>query len=213
MKAVIVEDEYIIAEYLAGILIKNHIDVLCSTDNLLEAEKMLLKLPDLYLLDIRLSDSQSGIEFGKQLQQLKIPFVYITANNEIETLKKAIATQPETYITKPFNEQDVIAAIELIRLKKSTKKQLEIITSKGIELILESDILYCEAEGSYTKIVTDSKLIIQRITLKNFAEKLSDNFVRIHRSFIVNKQKITTQKANLVYINQTKLPISRSYKK
>ncbi|PJB15430.1 MAG: hypothetical protein CO118_03530 [Flavobacteriales bacterium CG_4_9_14_3_um_filter_32_8] len=213
MKAVIVEDEYIVAEHLADILTKNHIVVLGATDNLVEAEKMLLKLPDLFLLDIRLSDNQSGIEFGKKLHQLKIPFIYITANNEIETLKKAIATQPETYITKPFNEQDVIAAIELIRLKKSAKKQLEIITSKGIELLLESDILYCEAEGSYTKIVTESKLIMQRITLKKIAEKLSNDFMRIHRSFIVNKQKITAQNINSVYINQTKLPISRSYKK
>ena len=213
MKAVIVEDEYIVAEHLADILTKNHIVVLGATDNLVEAEKMLLKLPDLFLLDIRLSDNQSGIEFGKKLYQLKIPFIYITANNEIETLKKAIATHPETYITKPFNEQDVIAAIELIRLKKSAKKQLEIITSKGIELISESDILYCEAEGSYTKIVTESKLIIQRITLKKITEKLSTDFVRIHRSFIVNKQKITAQNTHSVYINQTKLPISRSYKK
>ena len=213
MKAVIVEDEYIVAEHLADILTKNHIVVLGATDNLVEAEKMLLKLPDLFLLDIRLSDNQSGIEFGKKLYQLKIPFIYITANNEIETLKKAIATHPETYITKPFNEQDVIAAIELIRLKKSAKKQLEIITSKGVELISESDILYCEAEGSYTKIVTESKLIIQRITLKKITEKLSTDFVRIHRSFIVNKQKITAQNTHSVYINQTKLPISRSYKK
>ena len=107
----------------------------------------------------------------------------------------------------------MIAAIELIRLKKLAKKQLEIITSKGIELVLESDILYCEAEGSYTKIVTENKLITQRITLKKISEKLSTDFVRIHRSFIVNKQKITTQNINSVYINQTKLPISRSYKK
>jgi DNA-binding LytR/AlgR family response regulator len=213
MKAVIVEDEYIVAEHLADILTKNHIVVLGATDNLVEAEKMLLKLPDLFLLDIRLSDHQSGIEFGKKLHQLKIPFIYITANNEIETLKKAIATHPETYITKPFKERDVIAAIELIRLKKLAKKQLEIITSKGIELVLESDILYCEAEGSYTKIVTENKLITQRITLKKISEKLSTDFVRIHRSFIVNTQKITTQNINSVYINQTKLPISRSYKK
>ena len=75
MKAVIVEDEYIVAEHLADILTKNHIVVLGATDNLVEAEKMLLKLPDLFLLDIRLSDHQSGIEFGKKLHQLKIPFI------------------------------------------------------------------------------------------------------------------------------------------
>ncbi|MBW6484360.1 MAG: response regulator transcription factor [Vicingaceae bacterium] len=212
MNAIIVEDELIIADHLAQILTGINVNVIEIIDDLTEAEKSLAKSPDFYLLDIRLSNNQNGIEFGEKLNKLNIPFIYITANNELKILKKAIATEPTSYITKPFKERDVIAVVELIRLKKSTKKQLEIITSKGIELILESDILYCEAEGSYTKIVTNSKLITQRITLKKITEKLSNDFVRIHRSFIVNKQKITTQKANSVFINESQLPVSRAYK-
>ncbi|PKP50420.1 MAG: hypothetical protein CVT95_02530 [Bacteroidetes bacterium HGW-Bacteroidetes-12] len=212
MNAIIVEDELIIADHLAQILTDINIDVMEIIDNLDDAKKSLRNPPDLYLLDIRLSNNQNGIEFGKQLQQLKISFIYITANNEIETLKKAIATQPETYITKPFKEQDVIAAVELIKLKVKDSKYLQVITSKGTKKIPEKEILYCEAEGSYVKIVTENGTFIQRMTLKKTLELLGDDFIKIHRSFIVNKHKIKSYTSSSIYLSEYQLPISRAYK-
>ncbi len=212
MNVIIVEDELIIADHLAQILTDININVLEIIDDLDDAEKSLAKSPDFYFLDIRLSDNQSGIEFGKILNNLGIPFVYITANNELEILKKAIATQPISYITKPFKERDVIAAVELIRLKTTASRFLQITTSKGVKQIAEQEILYCEAEGSYVKIVTQNEVFIQRMTLKKTLEMLSKDFIRIHRSFIVNKHKINSYTANSIYLNEFQLPVSRAYK-
>lgn len=212
MNAIIVEDELIIADHLAQILTDSNIHVIDIIDDLVDAEKSLTKSPDFYLLDIRLSNNQNGIDFGKILNTLNIPFVYITANNELEILKKAIATNPASYITKPFKERDVIAAVELIKLKVKDSKYLQVITTKGTKKITEKEILYCEAEGSYVKIVTENGTFIQRMTLKKTLEMLSNDFIRIHRSFIVNKHKINSYTPNSIYLNECQLPVSRAYK-
>lgn len=212
MNAIIVEDELIIADHLAQILSSININVIEIIDDLTEAEKSLTKAPHFYFLDIRLSNNQNGIEFGKILNNLAIPFIYITANNELEILKKAIATQPTSYITKPFKERDIIAAVELIKLKTKVANYLQIITPKGIKKITEQEILYCEAEGSYVKIVTEKTTFVQRMTLKKTMEMLSDDFVKIHRSYVINKNKISSFKSNIIFINNHRLPISRAYK-
>ena len=91
-------------------------------------------------------------------------------------------------------------------------EQIQIITSKGIKKIAEQEILYCEAEGSYVKIVTENGTFIQRMTLKKTLELLSDDFIRIHRSFVVNQHKISSSKSTTIYIGDLKLPVSRAYK-
>ncbi len=213
MKVVIIEDEYIVADHLSKILKKHGFETIAMADNLVDAVETLKQLPDLYLLDIRLANNHNGIDFGKTLQTKVIPFIYITANNELEVIKKAIATHPESYITKPFNERDVVAAIELVKLKNLTKNRIKIITPKGTISLLEKEILYCKADGSYTNIITANKTYIQRLSLKEISEKLSNNFVRVHHSYLVNKNKITSQKATSLYIEAIEIPISRSYKK
>lgn len=212
MNAIIVEDELIIADHLSQILSSINVNVIEIIDDLTDAEKSLTKAPDFYFLDIRLSNNQNGIEFGEKLNKLNIPFIYITANNELEVLKKAIATQPTSYITKPFKERDIIAAVELIKLKTKVAKYLQVITPKGVKKIAEQEILYCEAEGSYVKIVAENGTFIQRMTLKKTLEMLSDDFIKIHRSYVVNKYKISSFKSNVVFINNHQLPISRAYK-
>jgi len=213
IKVVIVEDEVLVADHLATILSKHKFNVVATAENLKEAESTLALSPDLFLLDIRLSEIESGINFGAKLQKLAIPFVYITANNEIEVLREAIKTEPEAYITKPFNERDVIAAVELVNFKMNNEKSISIITNKGIEKLLEKDILYCKADGVYTDIITENQSITQRVKLKELEDKLSNNFIRIHRSYIINKTKISSRKANSIFIGQMELPVSRSYKK
>lgn len=212
IRVVIVEDEIIVAEHLENILKKNGFEPIAYAETIAEANKSIELKPDLFLLDIRLSNNESGIDFGAVLNEKKIPFIYITANNEIEVMKVAIQTKPETYITKPFKEGDVLAALELVKLKLNSVKTIPILTKKGEERILESDIIYCQADGVYTNIFTTNSEIIQRIKLKDIEEKLSDDFIRVHRSYVVNKSKITAKKSSSVFIGQKEIPISRSYK-
>src|SRR5690606_32218015 len=168
--------------------------------------------PDFVFLDIQLKNNESGIDFGNTLNQKGIPFIYITANTEVETLKEAIKTNPVSYISKPFKSNDVIAALELVKLKHSLKPKAKLkLANKDVDVLLE-DILFCEAKGSYTEIVTKQHRYTKRINLKDFLEHLESNFVRVHRSFVVNKKQITYKTATSVFFNTLEIPVSKLYK-
>jgi two-component system response regulator LytT len=213
MKIILVEDELLIAEQLENILIKNNYQVVGVAQTIAEAEKMLHHNPDVVLLDIQLKNGNNGIEFGAVLNRQNIPFIYLTANTEIGTLKEAVNTNPVTYISKPFKSNDVIAALELIKLKLDLKPKIVFEgATKNTEVFVE-DILYCEANGSYTEIVTANQTFSKRINLKDFLMQLDESFVRVHRSYIVNKTKITRKTAAAVFIDTKEIPISKLYQK
>jgi hypothetical protein len=80
--------------------------------------------------------------------------------------------------------------------------------------ILFEDIDYIESMGDYVKIITDSnEPIITRERISHIIKELPENFLRIHRSFVVNSQKVEFFFKTEVKVNGEILPISRTYKK
>ena len=116
MKVLIIEDDVLIANYIKYVLEKNEYyvtGIADTTETVADSIKVLC--PDIALLDIRLSGGESGIDISGVLDKKDIPFVYLTANSDRATMSSALKTNPIAYITKPFNEDNVIAAIELLR--------------------------------------------------------------------------------------------------
>ena len=116
MKVLIIEDDVLIANYIKYVLEKNEYyvtGIADTTETVADSIKVLC--PDIALLDIRLSGGESGIDISDVLDKKDIPFVYLTANSDRATMSSALKTNPIAYITKPFNEDNVIAAIELLR--------------------------------------------------------------------------------------------------
>lgn len=84
---------------------------------------------------------------------------------------------------------------------------------KNVKVLME-DILYLESLSDYVKIITpNNPVVITKEKISNIEEKLTMPFLRIHRSFIVNTDKINSFSSETVEIDTTELPISRSYKK
>lgn len=84
---------------------------------------------------------------------------------------------------------------------------------KNVKVLLE-DILYLESLSDYVKIITaNNPVVITKEKISNIEEKLTMPFLRIHRSFIVNTDKINSFSAETIGISSKELPISRSYKK
>ncbi len=212
MKVIIVEDELLIAEQLEDVLTANDCTVIGVAENLEKASNLLKLKPDFVFLDIQLKNNENGIDFGNTLNQQGIPFIYITANTEVETLKEAVKTNPISYISKPFKSNDVIAALELVRLKHQMKPKITLkLANKDVDVFLD-DILFCEAKGSYTEIVTKQKRYTKRINLKDFLEQLDSNFVRVHRSFAVNKNQITYKTSTSIFFHDQEIPVSKLYR-
>jgi two-component system response regulator LytT len=212
MRVVIVEDELLIAEQLEDILTANDCSVIGIAQTLEKASNLLHLTPDFVFLDIQLKNNENGIDFGNTLNQKGIPFIYITANTEVETLKEAVKTNPISYISKPFKSNDVIAALELIRLKHQMKPKITLkLANKDVDVFLD-DILFCEAKGSYTEIVTKQKRYTKRINLKDFLKQLDSNFVRVHRSFAVNKNQITYKTSTSIFFHDQEIPVSKLYR-
>jgi len=211
MTAIIVEDELIIAEHLKSILINNSIDVLQCRTNFEDAIKDIKLKPDFYILDINLNDTTNGIFIAEHLRKSQIPFIFITANNDLNTLKNAIKTKPTSYITKPFKNRDIVAALELIKLNISHQSFLVINGANKTITLKQDEILYCKANGSYTDVYTKNLKYTQRINLKDLLLQLDTNFLRVHRSYIINKTKIKHQNSTSITIENVIVPKTKSY--
>lgn len=208
MKILIVEDEFLIADMIGIILKRNGYTQLTHADTLEKATRALEEEPDVCFVDIRLHD-ENGIDFAKVLQQKEIPFVFITANNEMETIRTAALTNPQAYLSKPVNEKDLIATLEIIRAR--FPKYIWVRTNLGKIKVRQPDILYIEADNVYSKIVCESRTYMERITLKEIEDLLEPFFIKVHRSFIVNKNKIDSFKSNEVRVGEYKIPVSKKY--
>lgn len=229
----LVEDDYVVAKNLSfqleglGYLVVGISET--GEEGLLN---ILKEKPDLVILDIDLAGLMNGIEVGKKLnEQLQIPFIYITAHADAATMTEALPTEPWAYLAKPFNETTLRSSIELalykshqqkqqvpaeteIRDKKYTLEDSIFIKSKNrLVKVALRDILFVEANDIYSNVYTaDSKYIVN-YTLKAIAEKFPEtSFLRVHRSYLVNHQKVEALEYNDLIIQGHRIPIGKTYR-
>jgi two-component system response regulator HydG len=113
-KLLIVEDQFIEANNLRGILKAAGYHVLPLASSVPEALQVLKKeRPDLVLLDIYLDGSQTGIDLALMLRAWDIAFVYLSANSDRAILERAKATKPYGFLVKPFRKKDVLVMLEI----------------------------------------------------------------------------------------------------
>ncbi|MDQ3046076.1 MAG: response regulator [Bacteroidota bacterium] len=233
----IVEDESIVAKDIQHSLKKLGYTVvgICSTgeDAIRTAEEM---KPDLVLMDIMLKGDMSGIEAaGIVREKYNIPVIYLTAYADESTLSKAKVSEPYGYIIKPFKEIDLHTSIEMAIYKhekesdikkerdflysivenKESKDIIFVKSNSRLVKVKTSDIFFVEALKDYVVINTGNARYTIHSTMKDIEKKLPGNdFIRVHRSFIVRIDKIVAiEQPNLILEEDKKLiPIGGSYK-
>ncbi len=216
----IVEDEPIIADDIAMILEKNGYKISAIVDNSLDAiDHLDANQIDLLLLDINIEGDRDGIWLANQInKQFQKPFIFLTSYYDPKTLDRAKETAPCGYIVKPFDEGDLVANIHLAMLKQlpvETKQEEKFfVRDKGeLKSIQTDEILYAESDNNYTNIYTEERKFVVTHTLKSVEEKLqSSGFIRSHKSYLVNFQKISSISEGYLFIGKTKLPVGRSYR-
>lgn len=224
VKILVVEDEMIIAADISMFLESIGYEVTGILPRGEDALKSIVQTPpDLVLMDIFLKGSMDGIETARYIyERHQIPVIFLTANADDATFERAKATRPYAFISKPFQPADVQRAIELamarlaeehsgqslFHLNKSAEEAYILadrifVRHKGkMTKILLQDILFAEAARSYCKIYTQDTEYLMSIALGKLEEKLeANNFLRIHRSYIVNIQKIDSISEDRSYID------------
>lgn len=172
---------------------------------------------DLLFLDIKMPDI-SGIDFLKALTKPPL-VVFTTAYSEHAV--QSFELDAVDYLLKPFSLARFLKACnkakELFDLRNQTPTQRNdsIFIKDGYEQVkvMLADILYVEASGNYTQIHLDGgSLLSSRITINDIAAILpTENFIRVHRTFIVAKNKILKFDRSQVWVQNRTIPIGSTY--
>lgn len=114
-RALVVEDETLIAEELTERLERFGFSVIAAVDTADEGiEIATSQRPDLVLMDIRLKGGKDGVQAAEEIrQQVDVPVIYLTAYSDRATLDRAKHTDPYGYVLKPFHERELQVTIEL----------------------------------------------------------------------------------------------------
>ena len=214
----LVEDDFLNRRLSKKILLENGYTVFEAKNADLALEILGKEAIDIAILDINLGEGETdGISLGKQIHdKFQIPFVYLTAYDNAKIIGEAVATSPYSYLTKPFKNSDLIAAVEiaLIKSSKSEKQKITILVKDGeykAELLTD-EINYIESEGNYVLFHTDNKVYKSRSTIAQIIESLpAASFIQIHRAFVVNKDKMEKFNSKSVVIKNIDIPVSKKY--
>ena len=224
VKIGIVEDEMIIASVIQDCLEKLNYEVLEPVISFNDAIEMLYtEQPDMVLIDIRISGNKDGIELAEYIREnYSIPFIYLTANSDKETLTRAKKTNPNAYLLKPFTQSDLYTAIEIglnnFEMQKTlnSKVQTSIVIKDGYDLIniSFSEIVFLSSADNYVKIfLKNGKSVLSRSTISEMISRLPQNlFCQISRSSIINMNFISKVEKNNVLVNDIPLPITSTYR-
>lgn len=217
----IVEDEALIADQLAVFAESAGFSVVDIVD---EAETVFEVLQnknvDLVFLDINLSGALDGIDIAHKINiSYSIPFIYISSNTDPGTLKRMSITQPVSFITKPFQKEAISAALEIAQHQQLISKEMPsdatIFIKNGHvwERVDIKTIRYIEAQDNYVAIHLENERKMVLMSMKAIQEQLdSSQFLRVHRSFIVNKAYIDAIGPKFITIDTHEIPISASGK-
>ena len=176
---------------------------------------------DIIFLDIHIP-VLDGLSFLKTLRH-PAQIIFTTAYKEYAV--DAFDLTACDYLLKPFSLQRFIVAVDkaVDKLNTITNRTLPVqeisvdhffVKAEGkIFKISYEELLFAEAKGNYTKVVTSSKTILPAISFSNFEKLLTSQFfVRVHRSYIVNKSKIDSIEGNTIRVNNMQIPIGSNYK-
>jgi len=221
IKCIIIDDEPAARNGLAEDIREiNFLEIAGAAGNVFEALEIIQKFsPGLIFLDIEMR-GLNGLDFLK-LIKVKPLVILTTAYPQFALMGFELGVVD--YLLKPISAE---------RLKVACDKALELYNYRNnepskpgrsafvylkcngmMEKIHLADILYVEAANNYVVVHTPTRRLLTYRTLKGMENQLpADQFVKVHKSFIVSKAHVTQITRSEVYINQVRIPLSKNFK-
>ncbi|MEL6557167.1 MAG: LytTR family DNA-binding domain-containing protein [Bacteroidota bacterium] len=222
-KCLIVDDEPLAIEIIESYLKQlDDFEVVATCKNALQAFTVLQNEPvDLVFLDIQMPQI-TGVEFVKSMKQ-KPGIIFTTAHIDyavesyeldiLDYLVKPISLARFMKAIQKYQAMNKVGDLSAVSPKDSEKDFIYVKSNKKNFKVTFSEILYVESVKDYVKIVASKRQISVKTTLSEFVSRLpEERFLRVHRSFIVNIDRITAHTHHDVELGDKEIPIGGSYK-
>jgi DNA-binding LytR/AlgR family response regulator len=229
LKCIAIDDEPLALEIITAYIEKvPFLKLLKTFDNAIDSIDYIKNNKiDLMFLDIEM-ESLSGIQLIHALKE-RPEIIFTTAYDSYAV--EGFELDAADYLLKPISFERFVKSVDRVynNLKASRPKQegesqstvrfsssgnyIFVKTENRLQKVAFSEILYIEGQGDYLKIVTPSAKIMTLQNFKKFEETLPrDNFIRVHKSYLVAINKIESISRNRIKIGNTLIPVSDSYK-
>lgn len=214
LKTIIIDDTPLAIEKLEGFVLQ--VPILQhkhSFNNALDAIRYMQEnTVDLIFLDIQMEEF-SGLQFLDALQHHPhIIIVSAYSQYAINGFEHNVAD----YLLKPYSFERFLKAVDKVAAREKNMKAKDYMfvrTEYRMERIDFENILYVVSKGAYLQIVTGQNKKV--MTLMNFEQLLSllpkDNFIRVHRSYVVAIDKIDSVERNVIFLKKERIVIGKVY--
>jgi DNA-binding LytR/AlgR family response regulator len=220
LKCIIIDDEPIARKVLQEFIEEiDYLDLVGQAENPLKAMSLINDNDiDIIFLDINMPKI-NGIEFLKTTK-LNASIIMTTAYTDHAV--EAFGLEVLDYLVKPIAFDRFLKACNKAKETVGLKKTIQVQPNKAndhffvkcnnqIEKIFYDDLMYAEAMLNYVMLYTNSKKMMVYVTIKSLEEQLpADVFIKVHKSFIVNKTKIKSIDGNILDIGNEKITISQN---
>ncbi|HEY4061021.1 MAG TPA: response regulator [Puia sp.] len=239
MKAILVDDEPDGIRTLKKLLELHcpEVEIVATCANAAIAEKKLEETrPDLIFLDVQMP-GKSGLDMLAELTEKNFKVIFVTAYNEY--ILQALQFSAVDYLMKPVDEDRLMEAVD--RVKKRLKEEKDagqteallhnitkagsplemrlcLPTQKGFTIVKLEEIVYCEAQRSYTifRLVNNKTIVISKPLFDYDRLLIDTTFLRIHKSFLINllhvKEYIRGEGGTVMMSNGMEIEVSRRKK-
>jgi len=225
MKCIAIDDEPLALDVLEDFIGQvPFLELVKTCQSAVEALELLHKEQiHLIFLDIQMPQI-TGVQFLKSLDK-RPKVIFTTAYSDYAL--EGFNLDAVDYLLKPFTFERFLKAVNkayqqvnLTPLESASdetaapppKEYMFVKSGYDIVKVRYDQIRYIEGLKDYVKIHTDGKTIVSLMSMKSLAEELPENFVRVHRSFIINFECISLVKKRKVHIQGVEIPIGEVYR-
>lgn len=199
MKVIIIDDEELARALIKKFLeTETEFEIIAEAENGFEGIKLIQELkPDLVFLDVQMP-KLSGFEM---LELLENPpqIIFSTAFDHYAV--NAFEKNAIDYLLKPYSKDRFLKALQKAKnniypdfsaIQNLTPNSERVVVKNGskIEMITKNDLIFVESYGDYVWLHSDKNKLLKQKTMKQMEDSLGTDFIRIHRSYLVNTKHI-----------------------
>lgn len=235
INVLIIEDTPEQSDALSKVLLANNYNIVGIARNFADALKLFYSNPvDIAVVDVFLDGKPDGIAFAETITIVPNavkPFVFLTSSQDRHIFERAKLTKPFSFLMKPFNELEILYALEMAVEK--FYEQTNVFMSEEEDTVVSNDylfvkkknvlkklalkdILYIEVEDRYCNIITHKEKYVIMISLTKISELLDKTkFIKTHRNYIVNAdyiEEIILADNLIILSGNHKINLSDTYK-